>query len=625
MVARISSRVMLEVLHKDLVARRAGAGGVVKVCTGTGCLAAGAEEVLHAFTLEVERQGAGAKVIPTGCQGYCQGAPVVTVEPRGLYLNRVMAFDAAKIVDIVAKRGGELVQHFYRNPDTGTICRHAEEMPFFRHQVKIALRNVGQINPMDIEDYIAVGGYLALAKALTEMTPEEVIAEVKKSGLRGRGGAGFPTGVKWESARRVKGSRKFVICNGDEGDPGAFMDASLMEGDPHAVIEGMIICAYAVGDCREGYIYVREEYPQAVKRLGIALEQARERGLLGENILGSGFSFDIELKKGAGAFVCGESTTLMISIEGKRPSPRVTPPRSVEQGLWGLPTCLNNVETFANIPAIILNGGEWYARYGTETSKGTKAFCITGKVSNTGLIEVPMGMTLRQVVYDMGGGILEDGKFKAVQTGGPSGGCIPETHLETPVDFESLTRLGSMMGSGGMVVVDEKSCMVEFARFFLSFTQQESCGKCPPCRIGTYEMLQILNRIVAGEGEEGDIERLERLGQMIRKTSLCGLGQSAPNPVLSTINYFRGEYETHIREKYCPAGACVGLGVYIIGEDCVLCGLCKQSCSYNAVMEYRDRFFIEPVLCKRCGACLAVCPTGCIRIEPAVQREAVGA
>lgn len=623
MVARISSRMMLEVLYKDLAARRAGAGCVVKVCMGNGCLAAGAEDVFHAFSLEVDRQGVEAKVIPTGCQGYCQGAPIVTIEPRSLFLNKVMAFDVAKVVDIVVKRGGELIQHFYRNPDTGTICRCAGEMPFFQHQVKIALRNLGQINPMDIEDYISIGGYLALSRALTEMTPEEVIAEVKKSGLRGRGGAGFPTGVKWESARRVKGDRKFVICNGDEGDPGAFMDASLMEGDPHAVIEGMIICAYAVGDCREGYIYVREEYPLAVKRLGIALEQAREYGFLGRNILGTGFDFDIQLKKGAGAFVCGESTTLMISIEGKRPSPRVTPPRSVEQGLWGLPTCLNNVETFANIPAIVLNGGEWYAQYGTETSKGTKAFCITGKVKNTGLIEVPMGMTLRRVVYDVGGGILEDGKFKAVQTGGPSGGCIPETHVETPVDFESLTRLGSMMGSGGMVVVDEKNCMVEFARFFLSFTQQESCGKCPPCRIGTYEMLQILDRIVAGQGQEGDIERLEELGRMIKKTSLCGLGQSAPNPVLSTICYFRAEYEAHIRNRGCPARACTTLGAYVIGPDCILCGLCRHSCPYGAVIERRDGFFIENALCKRCGTCLVVCPTGCIRVEPELQEEAV--
>lgn len=621
-MARIESRMRIEVLSKDLAAKQARVEKRVKVCMGNGCLAAGAEDVFRAFTMEVERQGVAAKVIPTGCQGFCQGAPIVTVEPRGLFLQRVEAFDVPKVVDIVVGRGGELIRHFYRDPDTGIIYRRAKEMPFFQQQVKIALRNLGQINPMDIEDYIAVGGYLALAKALTEMTPEEVIEEVKKSGLRGRGGAGFPTGVKWEAARRVPGNRKFVICNGDEGDPGAFMDASLMEGDPHAVIEGMIICAYAVGNCSEGYIYVREEYPLAVKRLGIALEQARDRGLLGENILGSGLNFDIQLKKGAGAFVCGESTTLMISIEGKRPSPRVTPPRSVEQGLWGLPTCLNNVETFVNVPAIIINSGEWYARYGTDTSKGTKAFCITGKVKNTGLIEVPMGMTLREVVFNVGGGVLEDGKFKAAQTGGPSGGCIPEAYIDAPVDFESLRQLGSMMGSGGMVVVDDTNCMVEFARFFLSFTQQESCGKCPPCRIGTYEMLQILNRIVAGEGKEGDIERLEELGWKIKKTSLCGLGQSAPNPVLSTIRYFREEYEAHIREKGCPARACTSLGVYVIGDDCVRCGLCKDSCSHGAIVETRDGYYIENVVCQRCGTCLAVCPTGCILIEPAVRKEA---
>ncbi|MEW6446648.1 MAG: NADH-ubiquinone oxidoreductase-F iron-sulfur binding region domain-containing protein [Bacillota bacterium] len=622
-MARIENRLMLEVLAKRLAAQRAGRGCVVKVCMGNGCLAAGAEDVYKALAAEIARQGVAAMVIPTGCQGFCQGAPVVTVEPSNYFLQRVTAFDVPKVVDIVVRRGGVLVQHLYREPETGAVCRCADEMPFFQNQVRIALRNLGRINPMDIEDYIAVGGYMALAKALTEITPDEVIEEVKKSGIRGRGGAGFPTGVKWEGARRVPGSRKFVICNGDEGDPGAFMDASLMEGDPHAVIEGMILCAYAIGNCSEGYIYVRQEYPLAVKRLGIALDQARALGLLGENILGSGLNFDIQLKKGAGAFVCGESTTLMISIEGKRPSPRVTPPRSVEQGLWGLPTCLNNVETFANIPAIITNGGEWYARYGTERSKGTKAFCITGKVKNTGLIEVPMGMTLREVVYKVGGGILEEGEFKAVQTGGPSGGCIPDAHIDTPLDFESLTRLGSMMGSGGMVVVDGKNCMVEFARFFLSFTQQESCGKCPPCRIGTYEMLQILDRIVAGEGREGDIERLEKLGLMIKKTSLCGLGQSAPNPVLSTIRYFRREYEAHIRGKRCPAQACTSLGLYVVGEDCILCGLCKQSCPHGAVIEGRDRFFIETVLCKRCGTCLAVCPIGCIRIEPEVQEEAV--
>jgi NADH:ubiquinone oxidoreductase subunit F (NADH-binding)/NAD-dependent dihydropyrimidine dehydrogenase PreA subunit/(2Fe-2S) ferredoxin len=613
---------MLEALYKSLAAERARVKNKIKVCMGTGCVGGGAEDIFRAFQTEAQRQGVDAKVIPVGCQGFCQGGPIVSVEPQEYFLTRVSVFDVPKIVDITVKRGKELVRHFWPHPDTGEPCRRKMEMPFYRNQTRIAMKDLGQIDPMEIDDYIAVGGYLALAKVLTEMTPEEVIEEVKKSGLRGRGGAGFPTGVKWEAARRVPGEKKYVICNGDEGDPGAFMDRSMMEGNPHSVLEGMLICAYAIGS-DEGYIYVRAEYPLAVKRLILAIEQARERGLLGTNILGTGFSFDVQVKKGAGAFICGESTTLMVSIEGKRPSPRVTPPRSVEQGLWGRPTCLNNVETFANIPAIIMNGGEWYAQYGTETSKGTKAFCITGKTSNTGLIEVPMGMTLRQVVYDVGGGVLEDGKFKAVQTGGPSGGCIPEAHIDAPVDFESLTRLGSMMGSGGMVVVDDKTCMVDFARFFLSFTQRESCGKCPPCRIGTYEMLQILDRIVAGEGREGDIERLEELGWMIKKTSLCGLGQSAPNPVLSTIRYFRAEYEAHIRNKGCPARACTTLGVYVIGTDCVLCGLCKQSCPHEAVIEVRDRFYIEPVLCKRCGTCLAVCPTGCIRVEPEVREEAV--
>lgn len=621
-MARIESRMALEALAKKLAAERAQVQKKVKVCMGTGCMGGGAEEIFRAFQAEVERQGLEAKVVPVGCQGFCQGGPIVSVEPYQFFLNKVSVFDVPKIVDIALRCGGELPQHFYRDPETGMVCRRKKDMPFYRYQTRIAMKNLGEINPMDIEDYIAVGGYLALAKALTEMNPEEVIEEVKKSGLRGRGGAGFHTGRKWEGARRAPGEKKYVICNGDEGDPGAFMDRSIMEGNPHSVLEGMLICAYAIGS-DEGYIYVRAEYPLAVKRLELAIEQARERGLLGERILGTNFNFDLHVKKGAGAFICGESTTLMISIEGKRPAPRVTPPRSVEQGLWGMPTCLNNVETFANIPAIILNGGDWYAQYGTEGSKGTKAFCITGKTRNTGLIEVPMGMTLKEVVFKVGGGVMGEGKFKAVQTGGPSGGCIPEAYIDAPVDFESLTRLGSMMGSGGMVVVDDRTCMVDFARFFLSFTQRESCGKCPPCRIGTYEMLQILDRIVAGKGAEGDIERLEAIGRMVKKTSLCGLGQSAPNPVLSTIKYFRAEYEAHIRQKHCPAGACTSLGNYVIGEDCVLCGLCQQSCPYGAVLEERDRFYIENTLCQKCGTCIAVCPTGCIRVEPGVKEEAV--
>ncbi|MEW6181776.1 MAG: NADH-quinone oxidoreductase subunit NuoF [Bacillota bacterium] len=622
-MARIENRSVLEALSNDLAAERARVKHKVKVCMGTGCVGGGAEEVFRAFESEVERQGSDARVVPVGCQGFCQGGPIVSVDPQEFFLNRVSVLDVPKIVDLSVKRGKELVTHFYRNPDTGELCSRKADMPFYANQTRIAMKDLGQINPMDIEDYIAVGGYLPLAGVLTEMTPEAVIEEMKTSGLRGRGGAGFPAGRKWESARRSPGAKKYVICNGDEGDPGAFMDRSMMEGNPHAVLEGMLICAYAVGS-DEGYIYVRAEYPLAVKRLEQAIIQARERGLLGENILGTGFAFDLHVKKGAGAFICGESTTLMVAIEGRRPSPRQTPPRSVEQGLWGMPTCLNNVETFVNVPAIIRNGGDWYARYGTEQSKGTKAFCITGNISNTGLIEVPMGMTLREVVYDVGGGVMGDGKFKAVQTGGPSGGCIPEAHIDAAVDFESLKSLGSMMGSGGMVVVDDKTCMVEFARFFLSFTQRESCGKCPPCRIGTYEMLQILNRIVAGEGREGDIERLEDIGWKIKQTALCGLGQSAPNPVLSTIRYFREEYEAHIRDKGCPARACTTLGSYVIGEDCVQCGLCRQSCSHGAIIETRDRYYIDNVLCQKCGTCLAVCPTGCVLVEPAVRKEAVG-
>ncbi len=590
-------------------------GPTVRVCCGTGCLASGSMKVVEALKEETERRGINLRIVPTGCQGFCERGPLVTVLPNDIFYQKVSDFDAAKILDLTVGRGKEISWLLYCDERTGGVAFKKEEIPFYQKQQRIVLQHCGVIDPTNIDDYIAAGGYTALAKTLF-IEPEAVINEVKKSGLRGRGGAGFPTGPKWEYTRKSRGNRKFIICNGDEGDPGAFMDRSILEGDPHSVLEGMIICARAVGNCREGYVYVREEYPLAVKNVNTAIEQARELGLLGENILGSGLNFDLEVRRGAGAFVCGESTALMFSIEGKRGMPRVTPPRSTEAGLWGKPTCLNNVETLAAVPLIINQGADWFASIGTENSKGTKIFALTGQVKNTGLIEVPMGTTIREVVFDIGGGILGDKKFKAVQIGGPSGGCVTEEHLDIPVDFESLDEVGAMMGSGGLVVMDESTCMVEIARFFLSFTQKESCGKCPPCRIGTYEMLDILTRIVEGKGKEGDIELLENMGKKIIETSLCGLGKSAPNPVLSTIRYFRDEYEAHIRDKYCPAGACRALGTYRINEDdCVLCGLCKEACVYDAVMEERNRYFIDSLYCEKCGACVDVCPTGCVLVE----------
>lgn len=615
-MTRLKSVEDLQALREVLIHKREAKKHRVKVCAGTGCRASGSIDVIRAFSKEIEKQGLEVEVIPTGCQGFCQRGPLVTIEPQGIFHQKVDAFDVPKLIDFTVLRGKEIERLLYTDTVTGKVARNQREIPFYQKQMRVVLRNCGKINPTNIEDYIVTGGYEALAKVLSSTTPEEVIEVVKESGLRGRGGAGFPTGLKWKYARAAKGDRKYVICNGDEGDPGAFMDRSVLEGDPHSVIEGMIICAYAVGNVSEGFIYVREEYPLAVENVSIALSQAREIGLLGENILGSGLNFDIEIKRGAGAFVCGESTALMMSIEGQRGMPRVTPPRSTEAGLWAKPTCLNNVETFANIPVIITRGVEWYKKIGTKESKGTKIFALTGKVKNTGLIEVPMGITVREVVFDIGGGVLGDKKFKAVQIGGPSGGCIPEEHLDVPIDFESLGEVGSMMGSGGLVVMDESDCMVEIARFFLSFTQRESCGKCPPCRIGTYEMLEILTRIVEGKGEEGDVELLERMGEEIKTTSLCGLGKTAPNPVLTTIRYFRDEYESHIRDKYCPAGVCRALGAYRILEDeCLQCGLCREACAYDAIMEERDGFYIDPVYCNGCGACVVVCPIHCITFE----------
>lgn len=601
----------LRLLRKKLLAETKKE--VVRVCCGTGCSATGGEKVLEALSEEVSEKGLNFEVRPTGCQGFCEKGPLVVTEPSGILYQRVKPFDARKIADLTLVRNQAFDGLLYVDSTSGKLCKTDKDIPFYQKQLRLVLRNCGHVDPTSIDDYIKLGGYSALEKVLSEMAPQDVIDEIKASGLRGRGGAGFPTGLKWELTRKIEGNEKYVICNGDEGDPGAFMDRSVMEGDPHSVLEGMIICAYAIGDIRKGLIYARAEYPLAVKHLKVAINQAQELGLLGSDILGSGFDFDIEIKRGAGAFVCGESTALMFSIEGKRGMPRVTPPRSVERGLWAKPTCLNNVETFANVPIIIEKGAGWYSNFGTENSKGTKVFALTGKVKNTGLIEVPMGVTLREIVFDIGGGILDNKKFKAVQIGGPSGGCVPEEHLDITVDFESLQKVGSMMGSGGLVVVDDDTCMVDLARFFLSFTQKESCGKCPPCRIGTYEMLTILDRIVAGEGKQGDIESLEEIGKMVISTSLCGLGQSAPNPVLSTIRYFRNEYESHINDGNCLAKACRSMGSYRIeSNDCILCGLCKSACAFEAIIEERDRLLIDEKYCTHCGACISVCPTGCV-------------
>ena len=582
----------------------------VLICGGTGCKSAGSKEVQLAFSRAIEAKGLSDEVmvVETGCHGFCEHGPLVIVYPEGTFYCQVKAEDVEEIVESHLFKGRIVERLLYHEPLTHESIPNYSEINFYKKQHRLVLENCGAINPEQIEEYIAVGGYEALAKAVTTMSPEDVIEEIKKSGLRGRGGGGFPTGMKWQFAKASVSDKKYVICNADEGDPGAFMDRSVLEGDPHKILEGMAVCGYAIG-ADEGYIYVRAEYPLAIKRLRIAIEQAEAMGLLGENIFGSGFSFKLHIKEGAGAFVCGEETALMASIEGKRGMPRPRPPFPAVAGLWGKPTNINNVETFGNVAAIITNGADWYAGFGTEKSKGTKVFALTGKINNTGLAEVPMGITMREIIYDIGGGINGGKKFKAVQIGGPSGGCLPESMLDLSIDYDSLTAAGAMMGSGGLVVMDEDTCMVDVAKFFLNFTQSEFCGKCTPCREGTKRMLEVLTRITEGQGREGDIELLEELARNIKETALCGLGQTAPNPVLSTLKYFRHEYEAHIKEKRCPAGACEKLANYEITDACKGCGLCARQCPVNAISgEVKKKHVIDVTKCIKCGACMAACP-----------------
>ena len=582
----------------------------VLICGGTGCKSAGSKEVQLAFSRAIEAKGLSDEVmvVETGCHGFCEHGPLVIVYPEGTFYCQVKAEDVEEIVESHLFKGRIVERLLYHEPLTHESIPNYSEINFYKKQHRLVLENCGAINPEQIEEYIAVGGYEALAKAVTTMSPEDVIEEIKKSGLRGRGGGGFPTGMKWQFAKASVSDKKYVICNADEGDPGAFMDRSVLEGDPHKILEGMAVCGYAIG-ADEGYIYVRAEYPLAIKRLRIAIEQAEAMGLLGENIFGSGFSFKLHIKEGAGAFVCGEETALMASIEGKRGMPRPRPPFPAVAGLWGKPTNINNVETFGNVAAIITNGADWYAGFGTEKSKGTKVFALTGKINNTGLAEVPMGITMREIIYDIGGGINGGKKFKAVQIGGPSGGCLPESMLDLSIDYDSLTAAGAMMGSGGLGVMDEDTCMVDVTKFFLNFTQSESCGKCTPCREGTKRMLEVLTRITEGQGREGDIELLEELARNIKETALCGLGQTAPNPVLSTLKYFRHEYEAHIKEKRCPAGACEKLANYEITDACKGCGLCARQCPVNAISgEVKKKHVIDVTKCIKCGACMAACP-----------------
>lgn len=586
------------------------------LCAGTGCVSNNSFKIKEVLEKEIKKHGLQDEilVVMTGCNGFCAVGPIMVVKPDGIFYQNLTEEDIPYLVEEHFLKGRPVQKLMYFPPKEKEVIPKMMDIGFFAHQTLIALKNRGLIDPEKIDEYIARDGYRALAKALTSMTPEQVIKEIKDSGLRGRGGAGFPTGLKWEFCRKSPGDEKYIICNADEGDPGAFMDRSIIESDPHLVLEGMIIGAYGIG-ANQGYVYIRNEYPLAMKRLEIAIDQARQYGLFGENIFESGFNFDIRIQKGAGAFVCGEETSLIASIEGKPPEPRQRPPFPAQSGVWGKPTNINNVETWATVPTIIFRGAEWFSAIGTEKSKGTKVFSLVGKINNTGLVEVPMGITLREIIYDIGGGIPDGKKFKAVQTGGPSGGCIPADLIDLPVDYEQLIKVGSIMGSGGMIVMDEDTCVVDIARYFLKFTNDESCGKCSSCREGSEALLEILNKICSGEGEEEDIIFLEELGKAIKDASLCGLGQTLPNPVLSTLKYFRNEYEAHIKEKKCPAGVCKALIQYSVDkEKCNGCLLCVKSCPQNAITgQKKEPQTIDQDKCIKCNMCYEVCKFNAIQ------------